>query len=104
MNIITLIGNIAEPKTTFTNSGHCKLEFGLATTRMVKEEKITTWHNIVAWGQLAENLSATIQKGDRIIVIGRINEDTYTNKDGVEVKWRTVVADDAGKSVRWSAE
>lgn len=104
MNTITLIGNIAEPKLTFTNSGHAKLEVGLATSRMIKEEKQTTWHNVVAWGQLAENLSAVLQKGDRIIVIGRINEDTYTNKEGVEVKWRTVVADDAGKSCRWSAE
>jgi single-strand DNA-binding protein len=104
MNQMTIIGNIAEPKLTFTNSGHAKLEIGLATTRTVKEEKITTWHNVVAWGQLAENLSAVLQKGDRVIVIGRINEDTYTNKDGVEVKWRTVVADDAGKSCRWSAE
>lgn len=104
MNQITLIGNIAEPKLTFTNSGTAKCEFGLATSRKIKEETVTTWHNVVAWGQLAENLSAVINRGDRLIVLGRINEDKYTAADGTEKVWRTVVADDAGKSCRWSAE
>ncbi len=103
MNQITLIGNIAEPKLGFTNAGTAKLEFGLATTRTVKEEKVTVWHNIVAWGQLGENLAAVLAKGDRVILTGRIAEDKYLAKDGTEKTWRYVVADDAGKSVRWEA-
>lgn len=108
MNQITIIGNIAEPKLQFTNGGTAKLEVGLATTYTnQKDEKQTTWHNIVAWGQFAENLAGDIKKGDRLIVIGRIVEDKYVNKDGEEKTYRFVLATDAGLSCKftsWSNE
>lgn len=108
MNQITIIGNIAEPKLQFTNTGTAKLEFGLATSRKNKDgEKLTTWHNIVAWGTFAENLAGIIKKGDRVIIIGQIVEDKYTNKNGEEKTHRFVLANDGGVSVRfetWSNE
>ena len=45
-------------------------------------EKITTWHNLIAWGNLAEEMSSTLQKGQKVYVEGKIQYRTYESKTG----------------------
>jgi single-strand DNA-binding protein len=76
--------------------------FAVFTKRKVKDEQVSTAHNIKAWGELAENLCNTIQKGDRVIVSGRIEVEEYNDKEGNPRKNVVLVADEAGVSLRWS--
>jgi len=102
MNHVVLCGNISEPKMTFTKSGKAVLTFGLATSRKVGDEKFTTWHNIKVWDQFAENLMEEIQKGDRLFVAGRLENETWDDKDGVKKTNTVIVAEEAGISMRWT--
>lgn len=102
MSYINLVGNIGEPTLRITSTGKSMLTFGLAVNRKVNEEDRTTWFNVKCWGELAENLAEEISKGDRLIVSGFIENEEYTDKDGNERKSTVVVANEAGKSLRWA--
>jgi single-strand DNA-binding protein len=45
-------------------------------------EKITTWHNLIAWGNLAEEMNTNLQKGQKVFIEGKIQYRTYETKAG----------------------
>jgi single-strand DNA-binding protein len=61
-------------------------KFSLATQSFRKDtdgNKVTDWHNIVAWGKLADLCEKYVKKGSSLIVEGEIQYRSYTDKDGV---------------------
>jgi len=82
MNKVLLMGRIGkEPTITSVGAkGTLMSKFSLATT---ERNKITEWHNIVAFGKLAEVISKYVHKGDRLYVEGKISTSEY-EKDGVK--------------------
>jgi single-strand DNA-binding protein len=85
---ITVIGNVTQdPELTFTASGQARLGFSVAVnyvwydTNNEKQEK-TSFVNIVAWRYTAENAAKTLEKGIGVVVIGRLEQRTYEDKDG----------------------
>lgn len=45
-------------------------------------EKITTWHNLVGWGQTAKEMSELLHKGQKVFVEGKIVYRQYETKTG----------------------
>ena len=45
-------------------------------------EKITTWHNLVAWGQTAETMNELLRKGQKVFIEGKIVYRQYETKTG----------------------
>ena len=45
-------------------------------------EKITTWHNLIAWGQTAENMNDLLRKGQKVFIEGKISYRQYETKAG----------------------
>lgn len=104
MNTITIHGNVGqEPELKFTPSGMAVVTFTIADTYGRDDKKKTTWHNVTAFSKLAENIAASINKGDSIVVTGRLEQEEYTKKDGTKGKSTRVIADEAGVSLRWNA-
>jgi len=87
-NQVTLIGNLGVDVELKTITNDRKV----ANTRMATNlfyknregEKVqeTQWHNIVAWGKLAENMEKILTKGDQIMVQGKLNYRNYEDSDG----------------------
>lgn len=103
MNQITIHGNVgADPELRYTPSQMPVAEFRVADKYGKDDKEKTTWHNIVVFGPLAENLCNTISKGDTVIVVGRYETDEYTKKDGTPGKSIKVIANEIGVSVRWN--
>lgn len=103
-NHITITGKIGqEPELKFTPGGLAILTFSVADSYGKDDKRKTTWHNITAFGGLAENLSNSVAKGDTVIVVGRYEQDEYTKKDGTKGKSVKVIADEVGCSCRWNA-
>ena len=103
MNTITVCGNASEPKLRYTQSGQAVASFAVFVKRKNKDgEMESTPVNVVAWGEMAENITANVQKGDRVLVSGRLQDSSYTDKEGNERKGVELVADEAGVSLRWS--
>ena len=107
-NEITIIGNLTrEPEIRFTTSGTATCSFGVAQNRryMQNNEWVdapTNFFNVTVWGQYGENVAASLAKGDRVIIKGRLDFRKYTNKDGVEVTTHDIVADEVAPSLRYA--
>ena len=87
-NKVQLIGNLGNaPEVKTTESGKKLARFSVATNesyRNAKGEKVTetTWHNLVAWGKVAEIAEKYLTKGKEVAVEGKLINRSYTDKEG----------------------
>jgi single-strand DNA-binding protein len=106
-NSVTLVGNITrEPELRFTGGGKGVASFGLAVNRRYQvngewQEKVS-FFNIVAWDSLGENAAASLHKGNRIIVSGRLEQRDYETREGEKRTVVEIIADEIGPSLRWA--
>lgn len=108
MNLLTIAGNLTrDPEIRYTQSGVAKASFGVAVARRRKkgDEWIeeTTFVDVVCWRDLAEHVAESLHKGDRIMVSGRLDQRTWTDREGKERQAVELVADEAGPSLRWAS-
>ena len=87
-NKVQLIGNLGNaPEVRNTENGKKLARFSVATNenyRNAKGEKVTEtqWHNVVAWGKVAEIAEKYLAKGSEVAVEGKLVSRSYTDKDG----------------------
>lgn len=104
MNTFTVAGNVGrDPELRITASGMQVAKFSVADTTGKDDTKRTTWHDIVVFGDQAEHVAESVGKGQRVIVWGRVQKDTYENKDGEKRTKVEIIADEVALSVRWAA-
>lgn len=105
-NTITAIGNLTrDPELRYTPSGAAVANFGIACNRRYKKAdewvEETSFFNVVAWRELGENCAASLGKGARVIVHGRLDQRSW-EKDGERQSTMEIVADEIGPSLRWA--
>jgi len=104
MNTIVIHGNVGqEPEMRYTSNQKAVITFSVGDTYGKDDKKKTTWHNVTAFGSLAENIANSVRKGDTVIVTGRLEQDEFTNKEGKKVKSTKLIADEVGYSLRWKS-
>jgi single-strand DNA-binding protein len=87
-NKVQLIGNLGNaPEVHNTENGKKLVRFSIATNesyRNSKGEKITEtqWHNLIAWGKVAEIAEKYLIKGTEVAIEGKLMNNNYTDKDG----------------------
>ena len=87
-NKVQLIGNLGNnPEVKTLESGKKMAKFSIATNesyRNAKGEKIveTQWHNLIAWGKIAEITEKYLQKGSEVALEGKLINRSYNDKDG----------------------
>ena len=106
-NTVTLVGNLTrDPELRFTATGRGVASFGIAVGRRYQVngewQEQTSFFNVTAWGQLGENAAASLTKGSRIIVTGRLEQREYTTREGDKRTVVDVIADELGPSLRWA--
>ncbi|HUC31870.1 MAG TPA: single-stranded DNA-binding protein [Ilumatobacteraceae bacterium] len=106
-NSVTLVGNLTrDPELRFTTGGRGQASFGLAVSRRYQVnnewQEQTSFFNVVAWGTLGENAAASLNKGTRIIVTGRLEQRSYETQQGEKRNVVEVIADEIGPSLRWA--
>jgi single-stranded DNA-binding protein len=76
---LTLSGRVgANPTVRTTPTGTRIARFPLA----VREQATTTWHQILAFNARAEQVQASVSKGDAVEVIGYPHEREQRRRDG----------------------
>ncbi|MBM3935610.1 MAG: single-stranded DNA-binding protein [Sphingomonadales bacterium] len=96
-NQVRLIGNLGrDPEFREISSGRKMARFSLATNDYYygdQGEKIaeTQWHQLVAWGKLAEISERLLHKGSELVVDGKLNTRSYTDKEGNRRSYTEVV-------------
>ena len=104
---VTLVGNLTrDPELRFTAGGRAVATIGIAVSRRYQVnnewQEQTSFFNIVCWGSLGENAAASLAKGARIVVTGRLEQRSYETQDGEKRSVVEVVADEIGPSLRWA--
>jgi single-strand DNA-binding protein len=60
-------------------------------------------HSCVAFGTLGEHIADSLGKGDRVLVLGRVTTDGWSDKDTGEKRTaQRILIDAAGPSLRWA--
>jgi single-strand DNA-binding protein len=108
---VTFEGNIAaDLEATYTTSGKQVVRFPVLVNRRRKDPHTGEWtdaeptrHNCTAFGTLGEHIADSLTKGDRILIVGTVTTDTWTDKDtGDKRTMPRVLVDAAGPSLRWA--
>ena len=82
---VVIMGNLGrDPETRFTANGDAICNFSVAVSEKYKEKESVTWFRCVAFGKVAEIAQKYLAKGSQCLVQGRLNEERYTDKAGVE--------------------
>jgi single-strand DNA-binding protein len=94
---VIVIGNVgAQPVVRAQASGQSLVSFSVATTerfsdRSGAKQTRTQWHQIVAFGRLAEICAQFVSKGRQVYVEGQLTTRQYEAKDGSGKRYRTEI-------------
>jgi single-strand DNA-binding protein len=105
---VTVVGNTTRDiELRFTTSGQAVGEFGVAVNKRVKDDSgqwvdgDPEFYDVTLWGTHAENFADSCPRGSRVIVVGRLQFDTW-EKDGEKRSKVKIVADHVGPDLRWA--
>ena len=98
LNQIFIMGLLArDPDVRHTQSGVTVCSLTLAVDRDIKDkqtgERKTDWINVTAWRGTAELVSRYLHKGDRAVVVGRLEIQEWTDREGNKRTTPTVNAE-----------
>lgn len=105
---VMLVGNLTrDPELRYLASGRGLASFGLAVNRRWKGAdgewaEQTSFLNVTAWGDLGENVAASLTKGARVVVFGRLEQRSWETDEGEKRSVIEVIADEIGPSLRWA--
>ena len=99
MNKVILMGRLTrDPDVRYSQGENSTAvaRYTLAVDRRFSknEENSTDFINIVAFGKAGEFAEKYLKKGTKVLVTGRIQTGSYTNKEGQKVYTTDVVAED----------
>jgi single-strand DNA-binding protein len=106
-NSVTLIGNLVDdPEMRFTPAGVAMAKVRFAVNRRYQSngewQEETSFFGGTCWREMAENAAETLQKGMRVIVVGRLEQRTWETNDGEKRSVVEVRIEDIGPSIRWA--
>jgi single-strand DNA-binding protein len=107
-NSVTLVGNLVEdPELRFTASGVAMARVRLAVSRRYRDrneewQEETGFFGGTCWREVAENISESLSKGDRVFVTGRLEQRNWETNEGEKRSVVEVKIDEIGPSLRWA--
>lgn len=97
MNKVIFVGRLtADPEIRFSGDGKTKIaRFNLAVDRTYRKdgEPEADFFGVVAFSKLADFAEKYLTKGLKILLDGRIQNESYTNRDGQKVTMTRVYAE-----------
>jgi single-strand DNA-binding protein len=106
---VTFAGQlITPPKLDWTQSGQATCKFTLLVSRTWRDRKsgdnreTKAMFPVVTWGTLAENTAASLEKGDRVLVTGRLEEKSWDDEHRERHSRIELTANDLGPCTSWA--
>lgn len=100
VNRAEVVGNITkDPEVRTTTSGQKVLTIGVATNDRWKDKTTgemkekSEFHNVVVWGNLAEEVARNVKKGGRVYASGRVQSRSWETPTGQKRTSTEIVAD-----------
>lgn len=92
-----VLGNVTrDPELRTTPGGQSVCSFGVATNRFYKDssgqrQQTAEFHNVVAWGRLAEICQQYLKKGSLVFIEGRIQTRSWQDQNSGQKRFRTEI-------------
>lgn len=100
LNKVQLIGRLTkDPEVRTTPNGKNVASFSVATgyswtDQSGQKKEQTEFHNVIAWGKLADIIGQYLKKGSQLYIEGRLQTRSWDDKTSGQKKYRTeVIAD-----------
>ena len=104
-NNVVIVGNVTrDPELRFIQSGTAVASFGVAWNQRSSQggEEKAHFFDVTCWRDLAENVADSIEKGDRVVVYGRLDYRSWESENGEKRSAVQIVADEVSPSLRWA--
>lgn len=107
-NSVQIVGNVTrDPELRYTPSGASVTNFSIAWNRRYERNgqqvEEVSFFDVVCWGTLADNVAASISKGLRVIVEGRLDQRSWETPQGEKRSKIEITADEVSPSLRWAS-
>ncbi|MFI6512136.1 single-stranded DNA-binding protein [Streptosporangium sp. NPDC050855] len=107
---LTIIGNLTnDPEISQTKDGAAMCRFTIASNPRFYEQSSGTWRDgdplflrCTAWRHLAENIDASLTRGQRVIATGVLRQFEWTDAEGIQRTGYGLEIEDIGPSLRWA--
>lgn len=108
--LITVVGNLTDaPELRFIPSGAAVASFTVASTPRNFNRQTNEYEDgeplflrCSAWRDMAENAAESFEKGNRVIVTGRLQSRSYETKEGDRRTSFELQVEDMGPSIRYA--
>jgi single-strand DNA-binding protein len=108
--VITVVGNLTDdPELRFTPSGAAVAKFRIASTPRTLDRQSGEWKDgeplflaCNIWRDAAEHVAESLQRGTRVIVQGRLRQQSYETREGEKRTVYELEVDEIGPSLRYA--
>lgn len=98
-----VIGNLTRDIDVRQAGSTTVAKFSLAVNSKRGETEEVSYFDVVAFGDLAMNAAETLRKGDWVMVIGRLKQDRWEDKETKQVRSKVkILADDVAPGLRFA--
>jgi single-strand DNA-binding protein len=98
---VSFAGNLTDdPEVRYTQGGIARAMFRVAVSG--RREQEPSFFTVVVWRDQAEHAAQSLSKGSRVVIVGRLQQRTWTAEDGGARSTVEVVAEELGPSLRWA--
>ena len=100
INNLTISGRITQDiKLGYVGNNMAMAKFSVAVNRSVKGadgqwQDVASFIDVTAWGKTAERLNQAARKGTKVLIVGRIEQQTWTDKQTSQQKSKVAVIAD----------
>ncbi|MFD5599894.1 single-stranded DNA-binding protein [Leucobacter sp. NPDC058333] len=108
--LITVVGNlVADPEPRVSQAGKSWVTFRIASTPRIRDRQSGDWSDgeplwlgCRAYGEYADNIAASLMKGSRVMVQGRLTQRSYTDNQGQQRTSLDLEVEEIGPSLRFA--
>lgn len=99
INFVVIVGRIGFMQVE-NNNGKSYTKLSIATNEQWKDkitgekQQKTVWHNVNGYNKLGEIMAEYSKVGDIVCIIGRINQNKYKDKNGIDKVSTTITANE----------
>jgi len=98
---VSFAGNLTDdPAVRYAESGIARVVFRVAVN--AGKDREASFFTVVVWRDQAEHAAESLAKGSRVVVIGRLQQRSWTAEGGSARSVVEVVAEELGPSLRWA--
>jgi single-strand DNA-binding protein len=98
---VSFAGNLTEdPQVRYTEAGIARATFRVAVSG--RREQEPSFFTVVVWRDQAEHAAESLAKGSRVVIVGRLQQRSWTAEDGSVRSVVEVLAEELGPSLRWA--